>query len=359
MPRKLISILVISFIAGFSTSCDFPFKSNLAQIAEDYNIEFLKPILKTEESEAEKNHSGDHFGNKHHEEDHYKGRPPKHGHNSHHDEDHELSSHHELQDHEKHGHSSHHGDSSSHHHSLENIKFSKHQVDYGILWVQNSAEYSALCHQAYNIASLKLEQKLVQKKSTKKAAIILDLDETVLDNSPFQAKLFLNQDEYTSEAWDHWVELAEAEAIPGAKTFLDSINPQKVEIFYVSNRHIKHLDATLDNMKKLEIPVKKSNILLKENSSSKEIRRKLISENYEILLLLGDNLIDFSPIFDAHPSSQFRYRLMETLHDEFGDKFIVLPNPNYGQWLSALHNYDYELSRLEKYKIARESLLSF
>ena len=140
MPRKLISILVISFIAGFSTSCDFPFKSNLAQIAEDYNIEFLKPILKTEESEAEKNHSGDHFGNKHHEEDHYKGRPPKLGHNCHHDEDHELSSHHELQDHEKHGHSSHHGDSSSHHHSLENIKFSKHQVDYGILWVQNSAE---------------------------------------------------------------------------------------------------------------------------------------------------------------------------------------------------------------------------
>lgn len=314
MQRKFISILVILFSVVFSASCNFPFKSNLVQIAEDYNIEFLKAFFKEKERDREEKHIADHSLDQDHKE---------------------------------------------YHHSLEEIKFSKYQVDNGILWVQNSAEYSALCHQAYNIASLKLEQKLAQKKNTKKAAIILDLDETVLNNSPFQAELFLNQDEYSSEAWDHWVELAEAKAIPGAKTFLDSIDPEEVEIFYVSNRHIKHLDVTYDNLKKLKIPVQKSNILLREDSSSKEIRRKLISENYEILLLLGDNLIDFSSIFDTRPSSKFRHKLMETLQDEFGDKFIVLPNPNYGQWLSALHNYDYSLNRLKKYKIARESLLSF
>ncbi|MCH2226978.1 MAG: 5'-nucleotidase, lipoprotein e(P4) family [Candidatus Caenarcaniphilales bacterium] len=329
MQKKLIYLVLFSSITLFSSSCNIPFREPLLKISEEYHLDFLSEFLESNKLEEIENSPVENDQGAH-----------EHGTSSEHDKNHGHSKKHKK------------------HHSASSGK-QVHQIDHSILWVQNSAEYSALCHQAYNNAAYRLEEKLNKYESKKKAAIILDLDETVLDNSPFSAKLFLDNKDYSDTAWDKWVELADAEAIPGAKTFLDEIDPSKVEIFYVSNRHIKHLDATFENLKKLEIPVKKENILLREDSSSKELRRELIAENHEILLLIGDNLIDFTDIFDAHPSSQFRYRLMETLHDEYGDKFIVLPNPNYGQWLSALYNYNYDLSREEKFDIAKQSLLSF
>ena len=53
------------------------------------------------------------------------------------------------------------------------------QKDHSMFWHKNSAEYKALCLQAYNIAKKKLDLEL-SKKHEEKLAIVADLDETCL-----------------------------------------------------------------------------------------------------------------------------------------------------------------------------------
>lgn len=230
-------------------------------------------------------------------------------------------------------------------------------IDYALLWVANSAEYTALCHQAYNLAKLRLDQKL-GARAAKKPAIVLDLDETVLSNLPYYVALYLEGDEFSDESWGHWVEYRAAEAIPGVKEFLTYAQSRNVEIFYISNRSEKHLDATFDNIAALGLPVNRANILLKGEVESKEARREQVRENFNILLLVGDNLIDFNDLFDKKPTSKYRHELVTKNYKDFGDKFIILPNPLYGQWFSSLLNYDYELDSELKLKITKESLLN-
>jgi len=230
-------------------------------------------------------------------------------------------------------------------------------LDYALLWVADSAEYTALCHQAYNLAKIRLDQKL-NLKTSKKPAIVLDLDETVLSNLPYYVALYLEGDEYSEDSWGQWVEYRGAEAIPGVKEFLDYAKTRNVEIFYISNREEKHLDPTFDNLAALGLPVNRGNILLKNKTDSKEARREEVRKNFDILLLVGDNLIDFNYLFDKKPTSKHRYELVTKNYKDFGDKFIILPNPLYGQWFSSLLNYDYKLSLNDKVKITKESLLN-
>lgn len=230
-------------------------------------------------------------------------------------------------------------------------------IDYALLWVAHSAEYDALCYQAYNLAKLRLDQKLSMRLS-KKAAVILDLDETVLNNLPYYLALYFEGEEFSDETWNNWVEHRSARAIPGAKEFLDYAKSKNVEIFYVSNRSAKNIDATFDNIAALELPINRANLLLKTDSESKEARREEIRKNYEILLLVGDNLIDFDNSFDKKPTSKHRTELVIKNNKIYGDKHIILPNPLYGQWFSSLLNYDYKRSSEEKYKLTKQSLLN-
>lgn len=204
---------------------------------------------------------------------------------------------------------------------------------------------------------MKLDQKL-SSRSAKKPAIVLDLDETVLSNLPYYVALYLEEDEYSEDSWGQWVEYRGAEAIPGVKEFLDYAKTRNVEIFYISNRNEKHLDPTFDNLAALGLPVNRGNILLKNKSDSKEARRETVRKDFDILLLVGDNLIDFNDLFDKKPTSKHRHELVTKNYKDFGDKFIILPNPLYGQWFSSLLNYDYKLSPSDKVKITKESLLN-
>src|ERR1044072_4821706 len=92
-----------------------------------------------------------------------------------------------------------------------------------ILWTQSSAEYRALAYQTFSLAKLRLDQALANRKalrSAKPPALIVDVDDTVLDNSRFQAELVLRQIAYTSQAWREWCDRAEAGVVPGAVEFL-------------------------------------------------------------------------------------------------------------------------------------------
>ena len=214
----------------------------------------------------------------------------------------------------------------------------KNDNDYKIqaqVWTQNSAEYRALCYQAFNAAKMNLDALFFfEKEYDKPLAIIADVDETVLDNSPYDGKLILNNTTYNRESWVEWGNLEIAKAIPGSLEFLIYASEKNVEIFYISNRYSEQLDATVNNLKKLGFPdAKESNVLLRGDTRSKSERRKSVSDNYEVIMLIGDNLSDFNDEFEKK-ISQERTNYTDELSNDFGTRLIVLPNPNYGDWES-------------------------
>ena len=200
------------------------------------------------------------------------------------------------------------------------------------VWTQNAAEYRALCYQAFNTARMNLN--LALKEADKPLAIITDVDETVLDNSPYDGKLILKNTSYNRESWVEWGDLEKAEAIPGSLEFLKYASEKGVEIFYISNRYSEQLEATVNNLKNLGFPnAKKSNVLLREDDRSKSDRRKSVTDYYNVIMLIGDNLADFNDEFESKLAKE-RTNYTDRMSDSFGTKLIVLPNPNYGDWES-------------------------
>lgn len=245
-------------------------------------------------------------------------------------------------------------------HQTVSQKESKLNADYLIaatLWVQNSAEYRALSYQAFNVAKDQLQKKLLSKKNKRPLAIVLDVDETVLDNSEYQATNILQNRNYNSENWKAWTDLARAKAIPGALQFLNFAAQKGVEIFYVTNRKDNELESTYKNLKDVNFPVKKENIYVRSKSSGKEDRRLLVSARYQIALLLGDNMADFSSLYEKKNTTD-RALVSDQLQAEFGSTMIVLPNPMYGDWEAALYNNDFSKSEEEKSQIRKGSLRS-
>ena len=169
------------------------------------------------------------------------------------------------------------------------------------------------------------------KKMKKRPAVILDVDETVLDNSPYEVKLIQENKNYPW-GWDNWCRLAVAKPIPGVEKFLKYIDSKGIAIFYVTNRKSHLFHCTLENLKNEGLPqATEKNLMVRTSSSSKQPRRDKVSKDHEILLLIGDNLNDFSDLFHKKDFEE-RRKNADKLREEFGKRFIILPNPMYGDW---------------------------
>lgn len=205
-------------------------------------------------------------------------------------------------------------------------------------WIQRSAEYRALCLQAYNIATLRLENILKEHKGGRPLAIVTDIDETILDNSPNSVHQALKGEDYTDESWNEWCQRAEADTLPGAVEFFNLAAKAGVEIFYVSNRYEENRAGTLENLRKFGFPMADDAHLLLRTAETgdKTARRSLVLEKYDIALLLGDNLGDFDHLFDSSDEA-VRRDAVTSFAQDFGKRFIVLPNPNYGTWEKAMN----------------------
>ncbi len=230
-----------------------------------------------------------------------------------------------------------------------------------ILWIQSSAEYRALAYQTFSLAKLRLDQALAHRKSrrsSKPPAIIVDVDETVLDNSRFQAELVLRRVAYTSEAWRAWCDRAEAGVVPGAVEFLTYASRRGVRVFYITNRHQPEKTGTISNLKKLGFPgVSEETVMIREQdtTASKESRRQTVAMRYRVVLLAGDNLNDFTDHF-AGKSIADRKAQVDRERSEFGSRFIVVPNPMYGDWESAIYGYRSNLTDAEREANRRAAL---
>lgn len=246
-----------------------------------------------------------------------------------------------------------------------------HPTTRATLWVQHAAEYRAITTQTYNHAFTFLEAALSDSSWTASLeqqegfrslppAIILDVDETVLDNSAFQARMIKKRSGFDPEEWKQWAGEAKADAVAGALGFINSAVEMGISVFYVTNREVLVEEATHRNLLELGFPLPpdKDVILSKgeqENWTSAKInRRKELADSYRILMLFGDDLNDFLPAKDI--SLQKRMELVQQHEEKWGRKWYILPNPIYGSWEQALYNFDNSLSPKQKQEI-RENLL--
>lgn len=228
-----------------------------------------------------------------------------------------------------------------------------------VAWYQNSAEAKALYLQGYNSAKTQLDKEIKKNKGKHKLAIALDLDETVLDNSPYQGYASIHNKPFP-EGWHEWVQAAKAKPVYGAKEFLKYADKKGVDIYYISDRDKeKDLKATQKNLKQQGIPqAKKSHILLKgKDDKSKESRRQMVQKDHKLVMLFGDNLLDFTDPKEA--TAESREALIEKHKDDFGKKYIIFPNPMYGSWEATIYNNNYKASDKAKDKLRKNAIKQF
>ncbi|MCP9292737.1 5'-nucleotidase, lipoprotein e(P4) family [Gracilimonas sediminicola] len=243
------------------------------------------------------------------------------------------------------------------------------------LWVQNAAEYDAIAMQTYATAmrtlplpledsfwTASLNQEEDDNFMSLPPAIIMDVDETVLDNSPFQARMIKQEKDFNIEDWNAWCKEAKAEAVPGAVEFANYAADRGVTIFYITNRDYEVEEATRKNLIEEGFPVSNSidNIMTNGEepgwNSSKTERRQQVEENYRVVMVIGDDLNDFLPAKGI--TQKKRAGLVQENSDWFGRRWFILPNPVYGSWEQALFDFEDGLSESERKTILQKRLNS-
>ncbi|MFB6230068.1 MAG: 5'-nucleotidase, lipoprotein e(P4) family [Salinibacter sp.] len=233
------------------------------------------------------------------------------------------------------------------------------------LWAQTSVEYTGTARQAYALAEVRMRQALADSTWTaaleqaengsgvyrdKPPAVVLDVDETVLDNSAYQARLIRNNAAYSSETWKAWVREERAGAVPGALGFTQAAVRSGVQVIYLTNRDADVEESTRDNLKALGFPIDDAPdaVLTQgemEGWGPKSARRAWVAERYRILLLIGDNFGDF--VAQADTTVAARRKRSHALRRYWGTRWIVLPNAQYGSWEGALYHFNYDLPTLQ------------
>ncbi len=224
------------------------------------------------------------------------------------------------------------------------------------VWQQRSAEYKALCFQAYNTARWHLDD-VLKTPSSKPLAIVTDIDETVLDNSPHDAQRAIHDQDYELAAWKAWTAKAACDTVAGAPAFFKYAASKGVTVFYITNRDEDERPGTLRNLQKYALPnADNEHLLLRTSGSSKEARRQQVMSKYNIVMLCGDNLADLDKMYDNHPAEAGRDNTTRQLAGQFGARYIVLPNPSYGDWEGALFNFNYKLTPAQKDSVIKAKM---
>tara|TARA_S200000501_G_scaffold351470_1_gene369351 strand:+ start:1016 stop:1684 length:669 start_codon:yes stop_codon:yes gene_type:complete len=207
----------------------------------------------------------------------------------------------------------------------ENLSNSNIELPNDIRWVTNSSEYKILCEQIYYNAWNNISQ--IINNSNSNSCIVMDLDETVLDNSNYQIDLTEKNESYNPDSWSKWVNLKKAKLVPGAKEFINNIRKTNVKIVFLSNRMAKNEEPTKENMKDLGILHSDDIFLLRrDKKDKKDIRRKEILNgkgrmskigSLEVIAYFGDAKHDFPDLDKSY---------------KFGNNMYMFPNPMYGKW---------------------------
>ena len=229
------------------------------------------------------------------------------------------------------------------------------------LWMQTAPEYRAATEQVYRLATERIANPApgtaaleqvdapAEQLARMPTAVILDLDETVLDNSVYQARLIRDRAEYNNKTWGEWVMAGTAEAVPGAREFIAAARQLGHTVFYISNRDCSTPAATpadpcpaqtasMRNLVTLGIdPVADPDRMLlrgeRPDWARKAARRSFVAANYRIVAMVGDDLNDFvDPKLFAGDRDRLDWR--------FGVNWFLLPNPIYGSWTTRFDSLE-------------------
>lgn len=260
--------------------------------------------------------------------------------------------------------------------SLERATYLRNPLLNSTLWMQTSVEYAGTARQAYALSEVMMKRALKDSTWTasieqaengsnsyrdKPPAVVLDVDETVLDNGPYQARLILDDESYASNSWKAWVREERAGLVPGALDFTQTAVQNGVQVIYLTNRDGDVEASTRDNLEALGFPVDDAPDAVltqgeREGWEPKSARREWVADRYRILLLIGDNFGDFASEVETTPAA--RRQKSQSFQKYWGTRWIVLPNPQYGSWEGALYDFDYGLSPLRLLEEKHEHLTS-
>jgi len=245
-----------------------------------------------------------------------------------------------------------------------------------VAWMQASIEYRLIAGQTYRSALYQLDRALktpdwdalVPDERANPAtglapAVIVDVDETVLDNSPYQARLVRDGLAYDETTWDGWVREEKASPVPGALEFAQAAAARGITVYYVTNRAVHLEEPTLKNLRAAGFPIDKAEQFLglgffvegcEQEGSEKGCRRQFIGRTHRVLMQFGDQIGDMVTIVANTPAG--REQAMAPYLGWVGERWFVLPNPTYGSWEPALFNNAWTLPENERRELKLESL---
>ena len=245
-----------------------------------------------------------------------------------------------------------------------------------VLWTQSSVEYRLIAGQTYRSALAMLDKAIKspdwdalpkgERDGTVRGlplAVIVDVDETVLDNSPYQARLVAGNTSYDEYTWSLWVNERAATAVPGAVEFSRAAAARGVTVFYVTNRAADLAGATEENLRAVGFPIAAPGQILglgtvvegcEAEGSEKGCRRRLVARSHRVLLQIGDQLGDFVDVTDNSPGG--RESAVRPYLAWVGERWFVLPNPTYGSWEPALFGNDWRQSEAARRERKRAAL---
>ncbi len=245
-----------------------------------------------------------------------------------------------------------------------------------VAWMQTAVEYRLIAGQTWRSALVQLDRAIKapgwdalprEDRLTPLAglpmAVIVDVDETVLDNSPYQARLVRDGRTFDEFTWAEWVKEQAARPVPGAVEFARAASARDVTVFYISNRAADLQDATLGNLRKAGFPVKDPSRFLglgtvvegcESEGSEKECRRQLIGRTHRVLMQFGDQIGDLVKVTTNTPAG--REQAVRPYLGWVGERWFVLPNPTYGSWEPALFNNSWSEPEAERRRLKLEAL---
>ncbi|MGP1442192.1 MAG: 5'-nucleotidase, lipoprotein e(P4) family [Anaerovoracaceae bacterium] len=242
--------------------------------------------------------------------------------------------------------------------------FRKESYINGIIY-QLSAEVKGLQQQAYDLAKIRLDEKLANKDQyTKPLAIISDIDATLMDDATYMADIVQREGEWDNGPWDYYYDAVGStgcKALPGAVEFCNYAASKGVEMFYITNRDHDKLDLTVQQLKRAGFPNADEahvQVMNEEGSSNKTERRDNVTKDHEVLFYMGDNIGDFTADFtrEMGPIKRAEMATDDKYKDMWGDKWIVLPNATYGDYVGAVWYNDKESDAAERCEKIKELL---
>jgi len=248
------------------------------------------------------------------------------------------------------------------------------QLD-AVLWTQTSIEHELIYRQLFANATRQLDVALADSSwdalpfaprnlAGLPPAVVVDIDETLLDNVPLNARDIINNQVYSYDRWNTWVEQAKAQALPGSVAFLQAARQKGVKVYYLTNREHSQVAATAKNLRLRGFPIESDAQILAASTPTghcesagygKNCRRQWVANHARVLLMAGDSLGDF--VQAEHNTLDAQRKAVEPYVNWLGQRWFLLPNPSYGNWYSAPYGDDESLPFAQKRRLKQQALL--